>query len=141
MNKLKSLLFLLLCISVCFVGCDKNDDPINNDDDNTDVNFNINATIRYEASVSDVINYKIRVAYLDENGSPLKADTVESPWQYKMENIKVGALLYISCMPVPRNDLITPDKVVSSKLFIDNKLHEEDTGEYAAIVGYVLGTP
>jgi hypothetical protein len=136
MKKFWYLCLFIGILSVSFVSCGKDDDPADDNNGNA-----INSTVRYEASVSDAVNYKLRVAYVDETGAPLKEEIVESPWSYEMKNLKKGAYLYISTIAVPRNDLITPDKVVTSKIYIGGKLHEEKTGEFSAIVQYILGTP
>lgn len=132
----KVVLFVSTCLCLFFVGCDKNNNQEEENPDNV-----INATVRYEASVADKVNYKIRVAYIDENTTTLKEDIVESPWSYEMKGRKTGAYLYISTMAIPRNDLITPETTVTSKIYINGKLHDESTGDFSAIVQYILGTP
>lgn len=133
-------LFLFVGIlGLCLVSCDK-DDPANDDDDNT-----LGSVIRYEASVSDPTNYKIRVMYSEGDAikqeENIKEVIVESPWTYELKDLKKGAVLYVSTFAVPRNDLVTPETKVTSKIFIDEKLKKESSGEFSAIVHHILGMP
>jgi hypothetical protein len=138
-----SFLFIGL-LGVCVVSCDS-DNPT--DPDNPD---NINSTIRYESSVDDVANYKLRVMYMEEYEGAYSAESakahlkeviVESPFSYEMKNRKKGTYLYISVFAVPRNDLVTPETTVTSRILIDGKLHEEKEAEVSAIIQHILGTP
>jgi len=144
MKKFWYLFLFVGLLGVCVVSCDS-DDPT--DPDNPD---NINSTVRYEASVADVVNYKLRVMYMEEYDGAYSAESakahlkeviVESPFSYEMKNRKKGAYLYISVFAVPRNDLVTPETTVTSRILIDGKLHEEKKAEVSAIIQHILGTP
>jgi hypothetical protein len=143
MKNWKVFLLVSLSMSVFFAGCNKNDNPDNPDNV-------INATVRYEASVADNVNYKIRVSYIDKHYVNSAVDIediqdklffldVESPWSYEMKDCKYGAFLWISVDLIPRNVLVVPETTVTSRIYIDEKLHKEDTGGRYALVQHILG--
>lgn len=142
MKKFWYLFLFVGLIGMCVVSCD--------DDDTGIPTTTINSTVRYEASVDDVVNYKLRVMYMEAYEGAYSAETakahlkeviVESPFSYEMKGRTKGAYLYISTFAVPRNDLVTPETTVTSRLYIDGKLHEEKEAEVSAIIQYMLGTP
>lgn len=129
--KMRKFLFMMVAsLSLVFAGCNK--------DSGSDEPTVTNADVRYEASVADPVNYKIQVGYMDENGSPLKQVVVESPFSYEMK-AKHGTYCYISVVPVQRIIGVGDDTKVSCKMYIDGKLHEEQTGDFSAIIQYMFG--
>lgn len=134
---MKQIKFFLFVVSLCFffVACDK--DNNGDEPENPDTGYKV----VYEASVSDPVNYKIRVAYMGKNDTKLKEEVVESPFSYEMKDLKKGAYLYISTQGVPRNVLVSPDKNLTCRIIINDKLHEEANDGFSAIIQYVLGTP
>lgn len=127
----KIIIFMMACLSLTFAGCNKENEGENE-------NTNKEGAVRYEASVSDPVNYKIQVGYMDKEGGDLKQEIVESPFKYELQ-AKHGTYLYISVKPVPRVIGVGGEKKVSCKMYIENKLHKEDSGENAALVQYLFG--
>lgn len=127
----KILFMAMACLSLVFTGCDKD----NKGDEPT---VPINADVRYEASVADPINYKIQVGYMDGTGAALKQEVVESPFKFNLK-AQYGTFCYISVIPVQRITGIGDDTKVTAKMFINNKLHEEKSDDFSAIIQYMFG--
>lgn len=140
----KYLFAVVACLSLFLVGCSK---------DNSGSELpGKTGKVRYEATVSDPENYKVRILYttgLDvstnlpsTNVEDLaKEIIVESPFTFEQE-AKYGTYLWLSAMPVPKNeDIETQDKPksVEVKMFIDGKLFKTNSGENYALVQYVFG--
>jgi hypothetical protein len=120
----------MACLCLVFYSCNKDSD--------SEESTVTDADVRYEASVADPVNYKIQVGYMDENGSPLKQIVVESPFLYEMK-AKHGTYCYISVMPIQKVIGVGSDTKVNCKMYIDSKLHKEQTGDFSAIIQYIYG--
>ena len=131
----KKIIYSVCACAALLAGCAKNGDG-GGTKDLPDV------TIRYEASVSDPVNFKINVGYMDKTDTRLKTATVESPFTHEM-TAGDGQYLYISARPESRTGIIPPGtpKTVTVRLYIGGKLHEEATNGDAAIVQHIYGTP
>ena len=127
----KVLFMAMACLSLVFTGCDKD----NKGDEPT---VPTNADVRYEASVADPVNYKIQVGYMDGTGAALKQEVVESPFKFDFK-AQYGTYCYISVIPVQRVTGIGENTKVTAKMFINNKLHEETSDDFSAIIQYTFG--
>jgi hypothetical protein len=124
---------IAISLSVLLTACGEKDIPDTPND-------TLKATVRYEASVSDNVNYKIRVSYVDENAQGIEDAAVSSPWSYEMKNPKTGAIplpLVVTAVPLGDSDIANPNKQVTAKIYIDGKLHAEHFGIASALVVYI----
>jgi hypothetical protein len=123
---------ITISLSVLLAACGEKEIPDNPKD-------TLKATIRYEASVSDNMRYKIRISYIDENARGIEDAIVSSPWSYEMKNPKTGKIplpLVVSPVSVGGSDINNPDKHVTAKIYVDGKLHAEHSGTTTAVVVY-----
>ena len=141
----KYLFTAIACLNLFLVSCSKDDNEPESPIDKT-------GEVRYEATVSDPENYKIRVLYttgLDvstnlpstEVEGLAKEVIVESPFTFE-QKAKKGTYLWLSAMPVPKSEDIEiqdKPKSVEVKMYIDGKLFKTNSGENYALVQYVFG--
>ena len=130
----KYLLLSMAVISQLFIGC--SEDDFENDLENGDPTGK-GYDVRYEASVSDTINYLLRVGYVNQNGSVVQED-VKRPFVYNMTGKKRGDYLYISVASHLKPHGTNTNNKVSCQLYVNDKLTKEDSGEAAAVVNQVL---
>lgn len=142
---MKKYLFVTVCLSLLLMSCSKDDNEPESPKGKT-------GKVRYEATVSDPENFKIRVLYttgLDVSTNLPSTDiedlakevVVESPFTFEQEASK-GTYLWLSAMPVPKSkDIISQDKPksIEVKMFIDGKLFKSNSGENYALVQYIFG--
>lgn len=141
----KYLFSIVACLSLFLVSCSKDNNESESPTGKT-------GKVRYEATVSDPENYKIRVLYttgLDVSTNLPSTDIedlakeviVESPFTFEQE-AKKGTYLWLSAMPIPRSEDIEiqdQPKNVEVKMYIDGKLFKTNSGENYALVQYVFG--
>ena len=120
---MKKLLFLFAAFFLLFA-CKKEK---NNDDEVKSVK------VKYEALIDDAANYQIRVAYMNEHGSPLQVVTVDSPFTYEMTITENGTYLYLSVLSVLRTGgKANENKQLTARIYIDGKLYKQDTSNLTA---------
>lgn len=140
MNIMKKILSLSLLISSLFLvsSCSKNDEP--------DVPSQT-AVVRYEATVDDPENFKIKVNYskgeynagempsgnptvppFDENNE----GAYESPFVSEPFQVKSGALLWLSATAEAKNENLIIDSqkaTVEVRLYINDKLVKKESSK------------
>lgn len=126
----KVLLLLTACVSLILTGCNK--------DNEGDYNPTSKGKVKYEASVSDPVNYKIAIGYVDGKTTELKQIVVESPFTYE-HDAKYGDYLYCSVRAEPKDPMITPAKSVKVTMYTDGNIRKTDSGEIVALVQALFG--
>lgn len=137
----KYLFMALACLSLVFSSC--------GDDNKESENPTAKGKVRYEASVSDPENFKIKVSYtvgVDASSNipdanDLTVVIVESPFTFEQE-AKYGTYLWVSVSPVPKSDELDnlqKPKSVEAKMYMDGKLFKTHDGENYALVQHIFG--
>lgn len=137
----KYLFMAMACLSLVFSGC--------SDDKKESENPTAKGKVRYEASVSDPENFKIKVSYtvgIDASSNipdanDLTVVIVESPFTFEQE-AKHGTYLWLSVSPVPKSDELEnlqKPKSVEAKMYVNGKPFKTHSGENYALVQYVFG--
>ena len=137
----KYLFMALACLSLVFSSC--------GDDSKEPDSPTLEGKVRYEASVSDPTNFKIKVSYTVgvsassniPDASDLTVVIVESPFTIE-QDAKFGTYLWLSVSPVAKSDELEnlqKPKSVEAKMYMDDKLFKTHSGENYALVQYVFG--
>ena len=130
----KYLFMVLACLSLVFSSC--------GDDSKEPDSPTLEGKVRYEASVSDPANFKIKVSYtVGVNASSNIPDASDLTVVIE-QDAKFGTYLWLSVSPVPKSDELEnlqKPKSVEAKMYMDGKLFKTHSGENYALVQYVFG--
>lgn len=125
----KYLFSSIICISLFVASCNSYSDELLDD-------INV-GKVRYEASISDSVNYRIIVTYMEQGKSNSKTIVVNNHFTYELK-AEHGKLLWLSASASPRSKNVRPT-VVTATMYIDNQLFESSSDSIYSIVQTVYG--
>lgn len=128
---MKNLFFIsIFSLFLLVLGCKK--DSKESDDKDT------KATVTYNASVDDPINFKLLVGYTPQDASELIQTVVESPFSYDID-AEFGTFLYVSVSAVPRVETYEGTTTVRCNIRNGDKLIRQDSDPIFAVAQYIFG--
>ena len=140
MKKFNAFIFLLSCMFIFIIGCDKDSKKENDDNGLDNVYGFVGDKVRYEAIISDETNYKIEASFTNKDGV-LEELISDGKFTYERTIIKIGDFLNLAVYALPYDYLVMPNKTITARIFINGVLIDEDTGDISAMANVIGGKP
>lgn len=125
----KCIFFSIICFSLFMASCNSYSVDLSDD-------LNV-GKIRYEASITDTVNYRIIVTYMEQGKSNSKTVVVNNHFAYELK-AEQGKLLWLSASASPRYQNLNPT-IVTAKMYIDDELYKTSSDSVYSLIQTVYG--